>query len=168
MSGRPDLEAQRAAMNKLGFLVGEWSGEARVLRGPGRFVELAQTESAQFRLDGLVLVIEGVGRSKADGTLTLQALGVVSFDDETGSYRMRAFNDGRWLESDVTLAGDGSSISWGFVVGEFKTRTALRISENGEWTEFGELIIGDRPPQTMMELKVRRRSLDDTGAPRVV
>jgi hypothetical protein len=46
----PDLDAQRTAMKKLGFLVGEWSGEASVLRGPGQFVELAQTESAQFRL----------------------------------------------------------------------------------------------------------------------
>ena len=51
-----DVEAQRAAMRKLGFLVGEWSGEASVLRGPGQYVELMQTESAQFKLDGLVLI----------------------------------------------------------------------------------------------------------------
>jgi hypothetical protein len=29
----PNVEAQRTAMKKLGFLVGEWSGEASVLRG---------------------------------------------------------------------------------------------------------------------------------------
>jgi hypothetical protein len=69
----PDVEAQRTAMKKLGFLVGDWSGEASVLRSPGQFAELAQTESAQFRLDGLVLVIEGVGRTQADGKLSLQA-----------------------------------------------------------------------------------------------
>jgi len=57
-----DVEAQRAATKKLGFLV----GEASALRGPGQFVELTQTESAQFKLDGLVPVIEGVGRTKAD------------------------------------------------------------------------------------------------------
>lgn len=28
----PDLEAQRAAMKKLSFLIGKWSGEARVLQ----------------------------------------------------------------------------------------------------------------------------------------
>ena len=95
----PDVEAQRAAMKKLGFLVGEWSGEASVLRGPDQFVELVQTESTQFKLDGLVLVIEGVGRTKADGKLALQALALISFDDETGTYKMRAFNDGRWLET---------------------------------------------------------------------
>src|SRR5436190_20064046 len=124
----PDLEAQRAAMKKLGFLVGEWSGEASVLRGPGQFVELAQTESAQFRLDGLLLVIEGVGRSKSNGNLALQALGLVSFDDETRTYRMRAFNDGRWLETEIELADGGHSISWGFALGEFKTTSVLRIN----------------------------------------
>jgi hypothetical protein len=155
---QPDVEAQRAAMKRLGFLVGEWSGEASVLRGPGQFVELAQTESAQFKLDGLVLVIEGVGRTKAEGKLTLQALGLISFEDETGTYKMRAFNDGRWLETEVKLADGGNSISWGFALGEFKTRTVMRINENGEWTELGELVIGDRPPQKMMDLKVRRNS----------
>ena len=156
--GTPDVEAQRAAMKKLGFLLGEWSGEASALRGPGQFVDLTQTESAQFKLDGLVLVIEGVGRTKGEGKLALQALGLISFDDETGTYRMRAFNDGRWLETEVRLAESGNSISWGFVLGDFKTTTVLRINENGEWTEYGELVIGDRPPQKMMELKVRRSS----------
>ena len=33
----PDVEVQWAAMKKLGFLAGEWSGEASVLRGPGQF-----------------------------------------------------------------------------------------------------------------------------------
>jgi hypothetical protein len=154
----PDVEAQRAAMKKLGFLVGEWSGEASALRGPGQFVELTQTESAQFKLDGLVLVIEGVGRTKADGKLSLQALGLISFDDETGTYRMRAFNDGRWLETEVKLTDGANLISWGFALGEFKTTTVLRVNDNGEWTEHGELVIGDRPPQRMMELKVRRSS----------
>jgi hypothetical protein len=154
----PDVQAQRMAMNKLGFLVGEWSGEASILRAPGQFAELTQTESVQFKLDGLVLVIEGVGRNKADGKLSLQALGLISFDDEAGTYWMRAFNDGRWLETEVKLADGGNSISWGFALGEFKTTTVLRINENGEWTEHGELVVGDRPPQKMLELRVRRSS----------
>ena len=154
----PNVEAQRTAMKKLEFLVGDWSGEATVLRGPGQFAEMAQTESAHFKLDGLVLMIEGVGRTKIDGKLALQALGLVSFDDETGTYKMRAFNDGRWLETDVKLADGEKSLSWGFAVGAFKTTTLLRINESGEWTEHGELLISDRPPQKMMDLKVRRTS----------
>ena len=154
----PNIEAQRAAMKKLEFLVGEWSGEASVLRGPGQFVDLVQTESAQFKLDGLLLVIEGVGRTKTDGRPTLQALGLISFDDDAGTYWMRAFNDGRWLETEVKLADGENSISWGFALGEYKTATVLRINDIGEWTELGQLTIGDRPPQKMMELRVQRIS----------
>jgi len=143
-------------MNKLTFLLGDWSGEASVLRGPGQFLDLTQTESAHFKLDGLVLVIEGVGRAIVDGKPALQALGLISFDDEAAAYRMRAFNDGRWLETEVKLADGGDAISWGFLLGEIRTSTVLRINENGEWTEFGELIVGNRQPQKMMDLTVRR------------
>lgn len=60
---------------------------------------------------------------------------------------MRAFNDGRWLETEVKMAESGDSISWGFALGAFKTATVLRINENGEWIEHGEITIGERPPQ---------------------
>ncbi len=154
----PNIEAQRAAIKKLEFLIGEWSGEASALRAPGKFVDLAQTESAHFKLDGLLLVIEGIGRDKSDGRTALQALGLISFDDDAGTYHMRAFNDGRWLESEVKLAHGENSISWGFTLGEYKTHTVLRINDKGEWTEFGQLTVGDRPPLKMMELKVHRTS----------
>ena len=36
----PNVETQRAAMKKLDFLQGAWSGDARVQRGPGDTLEL--------------------------------------------------------------------------------------------------------------------------------
>jgi hypothetical protein len=152
----PNIEAQRAAMKRLDFLVGEWSGQASAARGPGVVVELEQSEVAQFKLDGLVLMIEGVGRTKSDGKLAIQALGLISFDDASDGYRMRAYNDGRWLETDVTLLEDGEGLSWGFSLGEISTKSVLRINDKGEWTELAEITIGARPPQKLMELVVRR------------
>jgi hypothetical protein len=73
----PDVDAQRAAMKKLSFLVGKWSGEARTFRVPGQPVELTQTEEVEYKLDGLILIIEGVGRTKSDGRVVLQALGIL-------------------------------------------------------------------------------------------
>jgi hypothetical protein len=154
----PNTEVQRAAMKKLDFLAGEWSGHASVARGPGVVIELTQTESAQFKLGGLVLEIEGVGRTKPDGTLALQALGLISFDDASGSYHMRAFNDGRWLETEVKLLEDGAGLSWGFSLGDISTKSVLRINEKGEWTELAEITVGAKPPQKLMELSVRRVS----------
>ena len=152
----PDLNAQRAAMKKLGFLVGRWNGEARLLRGSGEWLDFNQSEEAQYKLDGLILVIEGVGRAKSDGYTVLQALGVISFDDETATYRLRAFNDGRFLESEVKLLDQDKAISWGFGLGEITTKSVLRINGSGEWTELAEIKIGSEPPKRLLELTVRR------------
>ena len=152
----PDLESQRAAMKKLAFLVGKWSGEARLLRGSGEPVEMAQTEEAQYKLDGLILMIEGIGRTKQDGKAALQALGILSYDDATGTYQMRAYNDGRYLETEVRLRGDGRGLTWGFSFGEIKTSSVLRLTEEGDWTEAAEITIGSQPTRTLMELRVRR------------
>ena len=112
----------------------------------------------QAKLDGLLLVIEGIGRRPTDGTPVLQALGIISWDDETGVYRMRAFNDGRWLETEVGLISGEKGMTWGFSLGEFRTNSSLRINEQGEWTELAELTIGSQPPRKLMELVVRPES----------
>jgi hypothetical protein len=153
----PDIEAQRAALKKLDFLVGMWSGEARVLRGPGEPLELVQTEAAQYKLDGLILIIEGIGKTKADGKVALQALGIISYDDEAGTYRMRAYNDGRYLETDLQLSENSKRIAWGFALGDIKTSSMLRINEKDEWTELTEIAIGSQPARKFMELVVNRQ-----------
>jgi hypothetical protein len=153
----PDLEAQRSAMKRLSFLVGTWIGEANVLRAPGQTVQLVQTEDARYKLDGLILVIEGIGRT-SHGAVVLQAFGVISYEDERNAYRMRAFNDGRFLETDLTLLEDGRGMSWGFALGEITTKSVLRISEKGEWTEMHEINIGSQPAKKLMEVVARRQA----------
>lgn len=119
---------------------------------------MAQTEGAEYRLDGLILIIQGIGRNKLDGTVALQALGVVSYDDEAGTYRMRAFNDGRYLETELKLNDTGNGISWGFNFGQIKTSSVLRINGKGEWTENHEITIGSQLARKFMELNVSRQN----------
>jgi hypothetical protein len=152
----PDIEVQRAAMRKLGFLVGKWSGEARLLRGPGEPTVVAQTEEARYELDGLILTIQGIGRTTADNKPVLQAFGVVSYDDETGTYHMRAYNDGRYLETEVKLLDGAARLTWGFALGPYKTSSVLRINEKGEWTELHDIATGTGPSRKLMELTVKR------------
>ena len=127
----PDVEAQRTAMRKLSFLIGKWSGEARMLTPSGEAIEMKQTEAAEYKLDGLILTIEGIGRTKADDRPVLSAFAVISYNDANGSYRMRAFNDGRYLETDLELAVDGKGAAWGFTLGSIKTSSILRINDSG-------------------------------------
>jgi hypothetical protein len=60
---QPNVAAQREAMKKLDFLVGKWSGGASVSRGPGEPMRLRQTKEVQYKLDGLMMLIEGTGRN---------------------------------------------------------------------------------------------------------
>src|SRR6185312_1120054 len=82
-----NVQTQRSAMDKLQFLVGTWSGHARIWQVPGSSIELIQTEPVIYKLDGLILTIEGIGKSKSDGRVALQAFGLISYDiDEYGEW----------------------------------------------------------------------------------
>ena len=144
-------------MQKLNFLTGSWSGEAHLQRAAGDHITLAQSEEVQYKLDGLLLVIEGTGRTHADQRPSLQALGVISYDDASGAYHIRAWNDGRFLESHVELLDDGKSLRWGFQVGDVRSSSLLQIDKEGQWTERAELSIGSQAPRKLMDLTVRRK-----------
>ncbi|HEY2545219.1 MAG TPA: hypothetical protein VGI46_04045 [Candidatus Acidoferrum sp.] len=127
------------------------------MRGSGGSLELSQTEEAEYKLDGLVLIIQGVGRSKADGKPALQALGMISYDDEARTYNMRAYNDGRYLETEVRLAEAEKVMTWAFVLGEIRTSSVLRMDDAGDWTEFHEISMNSEPPRKFMEVRVHRQ-----------
>lgn len=95
-----DIESQRTAMKRLGFLVGKWAGEARILRGDGEAVELLQSEESEYKLDELVLKIEGIGSNKSTGKAALQELGIVSstLGDITTNSTLRIDEIRNWAE----------------------------------------------------------------------
>ena len=83
----PDQTAQREAMKKLSFLVGNWSGDGTVFMQSGS-LKVQQTESVQYNLDGLVLMVEGTGRNAA-GEIAFRAFATIAFDDAAHAYRCR-------------------------------------------------------------------------------
>ena len=97
-----------------------------------------------------------IGRTKPHNQPVLQALGIISFDDEAGTFHRRAFNDGRFLETEVKLFEDGESLTWGFALGTLNPRSVLRINEKGKWPELAEITIDSQPARRLLELTVRR------------
>ena len=71
---------------------------------------------------------------------------------------MRAYNDGRYLETEIKLADEGKGLTWGFTLGDIKTHSVLRLNERGQWTELAEITIGSQPPRKLMELTVSSQS----------
>src|ERR1019366_4045686 len=133
------VATQREAMKKLDFLVGKWSGEGTVVRGPGDPLKLRQTEDVQWKLDGLVMVVEGTGRN-AEGQVVFQAFATIAYDETTSTYRFRAYNDGHYLDTELKVTPGG--FAWGYTAGPLKVNNTMRVNEKGEWSETTETQYG--------------------------
>jgi hypothetical protein len=151
---RPNVAAQREAMKKLDFLAGKWSGEALVTRGPGDPMKLLQTEEVQFKMDGLVMLVEGAGRG-SDGQIAFRALATISYDDTTATYRFRAYHDGHYLDTELNVTPRG--FAWGYAAGPVKVSNTMRLNEKGEWAETTETTVSSSPPRKSVEMTLRRQ-----------
>ena len=150
---QPNLASQREAMKKLDFLAGKWQGDVLVTRGPDEPMKLVQTEEVQYKIDGLVLLVEGAGRN-ADGQVVFRALALISYDDAAGVYRFRAYSEGRYLDTELGVTPKG--FSWGYAAGPLKATNSMRLNDKGEWTETTETVIGSAPPRKSVEMTLRR------------
>jgi hypothetical protein len=151
---QPNVALQREAMKRLAFLVGQWQGDATVTLGPGGPIRLRQTEHVQFKLDGLLLLIEGTGRDAATGAVSFNALATISFDEATKTYRFRAHNDGRYLDTELVV-GD-RSFEWGYTAGPAKITNKMSLDADGRWVEFTEAVVNNSPPMRMVEIRVSK------------
>ena len=152
--GDTSQDQQRAAMTKLSFLVGRWSGPITITRGPGEPMRMTQTEQVQMKLDGLLLLIEGTSRDAA-GKVLFQALATVAFDSDTNTYRFRAYNDGRYLDTPLTVPRDG--FSWAFESGPAHVTNSMHLAANGAWDETTEVSVNGAPPRQSMHMVLQKQ-----------
>ena len=123
------------------------------MRPTGEPLKLTQTEDIQFKLGGLVLLVEGTGRNP-DGQTVYRALATIAYDDAANQYRFRAYNDGRYLESDLVVSDNG--FAWGFTSGTVKVNNTMKLAD-GEWGETTEVTMGSSPPRRTVEIKLRKQ-----------
>jgi hypothetical protein len=147
-------DIQREAMRKLNFLVGRWTGPVTVVRGPGEPLHLTQTEDVESRLDGLVLLIDGKSAG-ADGSPLFQALATIGFDEATHTYRFRAYNEGHYVDTELTVVPDG--FSWGFAAGPAHIVNTMHLTGKGQWQEATEVAVGDNPPRKSVDMLLERQ-----------
>ena len=148
-----EVEAERAAMRKLAFLAGHWNGPVTVSMGPGKPLHLTQSENVRYKLGGLVMLIDGESVG-GDGEVQFQALATVAYDDSTHTYRVRAYNNGQYVDAPLTVNSDG--FSWGFTAGQAQVMNTMRLTAKGDWQETTEVKLNDRPPLRTVEMQLRR------------
>jgi len=147
-------DAQREAMGKLSFLAGNWSGPVTIIRGPGEALHLTQTERVEYKLDGLVLLVEGKSTS-ADGKVLFSALATIAYDDASHTYRFRAYHDGHYLDTELSVPPNG--FSWSFMAGPAHIVNTMHLTEKSEWDEVTEATVGNNPPHRSVEMQLRHQ-----------
>ena len=149
---------QRAAMKKLDWLVGHWKGTGWIQMGPQGRKEFTQTETIQGKLDGLVLIIEGQGTSKEDGSPVHTALAFVSYDEGAKTFRWRAFTaEGRQTDTVAKVATN--TLEWGLEIPQRgRMRYTIKLNEKGEWFEVGEMSQDGQTWLKIFEMTLQRQN----------
>jgi hypothetical protein len=153
----PDGSANRAAIDRLSFMVGRWRGDAWMQRGQER-VQTTMTETIEPKLGGTVLQVEGQGLAVRPGDATPQvvhhALAVISFDPQTGNYGLRSYiATGQFGDFALTLQPGG--VVWTREVPGGRIRYTVQIA-NGQWREVGEFSRDGTAWMQIMEMNLRR------------
>lgn len=158
----PDLasmDAQKAAMKPLAMMDGVWRGPAWTVLPAGKH-EITQTERIGPFLDGQIKVIEGRGYN-ADGTVSFNAFGIVSFDPAKKEYTLHSHALGRAGDFKLTPTADG--YVWEIPAGPMTIRYTATIKD-GAWKEVGERIAPGQAPVQFFEMNLKRVSDTDWPA----
>ena len=152
--------AQRDAMKKLDFLVGQWKGEDWMEFAPGQRRTFKGTEVVQGKLDGLLLAIEGLHRGqvgdKKEEVVVHNAFALVSYDDKAKRYRFQAFTSRGNYEDAEAKVSEGQLV-WGMKVPQFgDVRYTIKLDDKGRWFEIGEVSRDGKTWQQFFEMTLQR------------
>jgi hypothetical protein len=119
------------------FLVGTWEGEGWVMTQSGR-EESTVREVITPKAGGTVISLEGLGKDKKTGAVVHDAFGVMYFDQQSKSYKMRSFvASGQGGEFPATIK-DGV-IVWTMNAGPREIRYTIKLDGQKRWHEIGEI-----------------------------
>lgn len=123
--------------------VGHWKGDGWIQMGPGEPKTSSVDEHIESKLDGMVLMVEGVGKRKDPSTqqdvVVHHAFAVLSFDQPSGHYKFRTYLvDGRSADAWLKVL-EQNKYQWGFETPRGKTRYNITLDPGKKtWNEVGE------------------------------
>ena len=154
--GRQDpatlIKAQREAMARLSMMDGVWRGQAWTILPSGEKHTITQTERIGPFLDGSVKVIEGRGY-EADGKVTFNAFGIISYNSATSVYTMHSYAQGNAGDFVLTPTADG--YVWEIPAGPMTIRYTAVIKGDA-WREEGDRIMPGKDPVRFFEMNLKR------------
>lgn len=139
----PDNAARcKEEMKKLSYFIGDWNGEAMIRNAKGQ-LKVAQTEHIEWKMQGLILAIEGKGtmpNATGQEEVVFQAFAVVNFDPVESQFKFKSFvKEGYSTNAYFTILSE-NKYEWGFDIpaGGKSKYTIVLDPIKKTWHETGE------------------------------
>lgn len=152
----PSPTTQIEEMKRLNFLIGEWRGEGWAMVGQNNREAARQTETVQSKLNGLALLVEGLGKS-TDGKerIVHHAMAVISYDMQKKVHRVSTYQaNGQAIEAEAKVGNN--TLEWGFKREGGTIRFTIKLTEKGEWHEVGDFSPDGKNWFKFMEMTLAR------------
>lgn len=138
-SQSPEL-AQKEAMKKMEWMVGEWTGTAWTQMGPQNRDTVIMHESISPELNGTILKIKGTGyqiTENGEKEIAHDAFAVISYDAANQKYRWQSWRipGGYFIEHEPEITDD--TFSWIMETPRGKMKYKLQLNDKGQWHETG-------------------------------
>jgi hypothetical protein len=132
----PNPAINKEKMKVFSAWVGQWQGEGSMQTGPGEAKKSSVDEKIEMKLDGTILVVEGLGKN--EGAVVHNAFGIISYDQMTSQYKFKTYvKEGRTADAWFNVLGE-NKYQWGFdVPNGGKVRYTINI-DGKKWNEIGE------------------------------
>jgi hypothetical protein len=140
---QPSGNIAKEKMKVFAFWEGRWQGEGSMQMGPGPAKKSTIDETLEYKLDGTVMLIEGIGKAVDPQTKELQvvhhAMAILSFDQTSNQYKFNTYlKDGRSTPALLKVIEE-NKYEWGFDTPNGKIKYLINVdSEKKTWNEIGE------------------------------
>ena len=156
---QPPSKVAQEQLKKLEYWKGDWKGEATSRRGPGEPTLINQEEHIEFRLEGTILLVEGLGRSPEDGSKIFNALAIINYDEANNQFKMKSYlQEGRSTDAWFKIITE-NTYEWGFDVPSGKIKYTITLDPTkGTWNEKGAFSQDGNNWMNFMEMNLKKVS----------
>lgn len=146
----------KTEMKRLSHWVGAWKGQGwQMDQATRQRINFTVEEIVESKLDGMVILVEGKGKSGESNFLGHHAIGMIYYNLDQKTYELKSITQ----EGNMTLAkariADNGDFIWGFDVPGGKIQFTITLTED-TWVEKGAFSMDGSTWYPVMEMTLKK------------
>jgi len=150
-----DGRLSKEHMNKLSHWVGSWKGEGWQMTESRERIEFTVEETVESKIDGMALMVEGVGLGK-NGKEGHHAIGMIYYNLDNERYEFHSIIKEGMTTLATAKIDDTGNFVWGFEVPGGQIQYTITI-DGDIWIEKGAFSMDGKQWWPIMEMTLNRQ-----------